>query len=126
MFKSKAVFAIVTLSLLAALLGACAPTGAVSQSEARRIAEEFVKKEATFAFDGIKETLKLTGTLALKGGWELTFEYDSRHGGYGDRTGQVLAQVITRHEAVVTVEAGTITRGIIDEKWDMIKQKTTG
>jgi len=126
MFKSKAVFAIVTLSLLVTLLGACASAGTVSESKARQIAEELVKKAATFAFDGIPETLKLTGTLALKGGWELTFEYDSRHGGYGDRTGQVLTQVITNHEAVVTVEAGTVTRGIIDEKWDMIKQKTTG
>lgn len=126
MVKSKTVLAIVSLSLLVALLGACASAGTISEKEARQTAEEFVKKEATFAFDGMPETLKLTGTLALKGEWEFTFEYNSQQGGYGDRTGQVLTQVITHHEAVVTVEAGEVTRGIIDEKWDMIKQKTTG
>jgi hypothetical protein len=35
----------------------------------------------------------------------------------------MLAQVITPHEAVITVERGEIKSAIMDEKWNMINQK---
>jgi len=97
-----------------------------SREESQQIAEEFVKNSPTFMFDGIEETLKLTETLppvVTLSGWQFAFEFDSRHAGYGDRTGQVLAQVITPHQAVIVVEQGKVTHAVIDEKWDMIKQQ---
>lgn len=99
-----------------------------TQEESQKIAEEFVKKEATFVFDGIPGTLKLTDTTTLKTpyGWQFTFKFDSRQAGYGNRTGQVLAQVITPHTAVVTVIKGEVTRAVMDEKWDMLKQQLLG
>lgn len=99
---------------------------AVSLEESQKIAENFVKNEATFVFDGIPETLKLTATTAVANTpyrWQFTFQFDSRQAGYGDRTGQMLAQVITPHRAVVTVERGKVTGAVMDEKWDMLKQK---
>jgi len=53
-------------------------------------------------------------------------EEESRHSGYGDRTGLALLQVITPHQAVITVEDGDVTEAIIDGKWDMIKQMMLG
>ncbi len=67
-----------------------------------------------------------TQTAGCPSCWEFTFEFDSRHAGYGDRTGQVLAQVITPHRAVVTVEEGEVTSAVMDGKWDMLRQEMIG
>ena len=50
------------------------------------------------------------------------YRFDSRQAGYGDRTGQMLAQVITPHEAYVTVENNVVVSAIMDAKWDMLAQ----
>jgi hypothetical protein len=91
----------------------------------REIAEEFVQKSPTFIYDGMEESLELVETLYpdIENAWTFVYRFESRHAGYGDRTGQMLAQVITPHEAVITVEQGEIKSAIMDEKWDMINQK---
>jgi len=97
----------------------------VSQEESQQIAEDFVRNSPTFQFDGMAETLKLveTQTMRCPYCWTFVFEFESQHAGYGDRTGQMLAQVITPHRAVITLVEGEVTRAIMDEKWDMIEQK---
>jgi hypothetical protein len=55
---------------------------------------------------------------------EEAFEFDSSHAGYGDRTGLTLAEVITPHQAVVTVEQGEVTDAVLDGEWDMLSQET--
>jgi len=105
---------------------AIAPVIEFSQEESQQIAEAFVKSSPTFVFDGIEETLELAETYpptVTLSGWQFVFEFDSRHAGYGDRIGQVLAQVITPHQAVIVVEQGKVTHAVIDEKWDMLQQK---
>ena len=105
---------------------AIAPVIEFSQEESQQIAEAFVKSSPTFVFDGIEETLELAEThppTVTLSGWQFVFEFDSRHAGYGDRIGQVLAQVITPHQAVIVVEQGKVTHAVIDEKWDMLQQK---
>ena len=89
------------------------------------IASNFVKNEATYKFDGIPETFKITGTIPLNCTLcnEFHFEYQSRNSGYGDRKGVVVATVITDHKAKVVVERGTITSAVLDNKWDMKAQK---
>jgi len=98
----------------------------VSEEESREIAEEFVEDSPTFVFDGIEDSLVLTDTLALQGPycWQFSFEFDSSHAGYGDRTGLTLAEVITPHQAVVTVEQGEVTGAVLDGEWDMLSQET--
>lgn len=97
----------------------------MSQEESQRIAEEFMRNSPTFVFDGIKDTLALIDTTALRCPycWQFTFEFESRHAGYGDRTGQALAQVITPHRATITVVQGEIIYAVMDGKWNMIDQK---
>ena len=97
----------------------------VTEEEARQIAENFVKNSPTFVFDGIDSTLIFVETLhpGEEDLWQFDFRFESTHAGYGDRTGQMLAEVITKHEAVVTVENGKVKTAVMDEKWDMINQK---
>ena len=96
-----------------------------SEKQARNLAEEFVRNSPTFVFDGIEESLKLVEMLHpdIENAWTFVFHFDSRHAGYGDRTGQVLAEVITPHEAVITIEEGEIKSAVMDEKWDMLTQQ---
>ena len=100
----------------------------MSKEESQRIAEEFVKNSPTFIFDGIEDTLRLTETLTARCPycWVFVFVFDCSSAGYGDRTGQVLAQVITHHEASIAVEQLTVTSAVMDGKWDMIRQEMTG
>lgn len=107
-----------------------------TEEGSRELAEEFVRNCPTFLFDGMEESLTLKETKALlkehkpgspemlskEHGWAFTFKFESRHDGYGDRSGQVLNQVITPHEAVIMVEAGEVTSAIMDGVWDMINQ----
>ena len=97
----------------------------MSKEESQRIAEEFVKNSPTFIFDGIEDTLRLTESLTARCPycWVFVFIFDCSFAGYGDRTGQATAQVITPHEAVVTVEQLEITSAVMDEQWDVISQE---
>ena len=96
----------------------------MSEEESQSIAEEFVGNSPTFVYDGIEDTLILTDTLTARCPhcWVFIFEFDSSHAGYGDRTGQALAEVITSHQAVIGVEQLEITSAVLDDKWDMVTQ----
>lgn len=88
-------------------------------------ATNFVKNEATYKFDGIPETFKLTGTeTPCPYCWEFIFEYQSRNSGYGDREELVVAPVITNHTARIVMQKGAIQSAVLDNKWDMKSQKS--
>jgi hypothetical protein len=113
----------VLLVILTFTFIACTQSLAGSQEGSQRVAEEFVKLETTFRFDGIPETLEVTSTTSVGNGWKYSIEFDSRHAGYGNRSGQALAEVITHHVAEITVQAGLVTTAIMDGEWDMINQR---
>ncbi len=96
-----------------------------SQEDSQKIAEDFLRGSPTFRFDGIEDTLKLV--LIEAGGkpyrWEFHYAFQSRQAGYGDRSGLILAQVITDHKAQIVVEQGEVVHAVLDGKWDMIRQK---
>jgi len=100
------------------------PLTQMSQQSSQTIAEEFVINSPTFAFDGIRDTLELTETVTADCPycWLFVFESDSRQAGYGNRTGMMLAQVITHHRAVIAVEQHEIMYAVMDDKWDMLTQ----
>ncbi|MBI2868766.1 MAG: hypothetical protein HYX96_02950 [Chloroflexi bacterium] len=128
----RKIFLVLAAAVLLATAAACAGQPGESpasprqytEEESRAVAEDFVKNEATFVFDGMPETLKPVNT-AQDGPqtWTFTYEFSSRHAGYGNRTGQVLAQVITPHQAVVTVERGMVKSAVMDQIWDMLNQE---
>jgi len=100
----------------------------MSEEESQKIAREFLRNSATFVFDGIEDTLRLADTLRARCPycWVCIFEFDSGHPGYADRTGKVLAEVITPHRAVIGVEQLGITSAVMDDKWDMLRHEIIG
>jgi hypothetical protein len=122
MFNVKNIFSLALLIVLTFSGISCSQSQTGSPEESQRVALEFVKQEATYRFDGIPETLKVTSTTSIANGWKYRIEFNSRHAGYGNRSGQVLAEVITPHTAEVTVQAKKVTKAIMDGQWDMISQ----
>lgn len=97
-----------------------------TQEESYEIALEFLKKDPTFAFDGIEESIELIGGSGQTYCGIIIsfyFEFDCKHPGYGNRTGQNLPEVITHHRAEISTESGKITFAVMDYKWDMIEKK---
>jgi len=100
------------------------PAPDVLQAE---LAIDFVKNTPTFAFDGIGNSLTVEDVMILESfpvQYVVTINFESLHGGYGDRTGQYLTQAITPHTIIVTVVDGQITSAIIDDIWDELSQET--
>ncbi|MFQ5950745.1 MAG: hypothetical protein ACE5KH_01510 [Candidatus Geothermarchaeales archaeon] len=115
------------------------PSGHAAE-RAIQIARAFIVEAPTFSFDGIPETLRLVDFYVIESFPEqnplllkeeeappfqyvITFLFESRAAGYGDRTGQVLAQVITLHSARVTVVEDEVVSAILDGQWDELKQE---
>ena len=119
---------IITMSLPALSLYAWQVSYAsISEDEmAVDIALAFLKNGATFKYDGIPGTIVIGETLILESypvQYVVTIEFDSRHGGYGDRTGQILIQVITPHTARITVVSGEVVSATLDGLWDELNQE---
>ncbi len=97
----------------------------LTEAGSQELAGKFVLNSPTFLFDGDLASLELQETLYpdIENAWQFVFSFESAHAGYGDRTGQMLAQVITPHEVVVTVEQGVIVSAIMDNAWNMLEQE---
>lgn len=135
------------MSILCSYRGSAMPERACdSRDAASLVAESFLKTDETYKFDGMKDTLsirvehasslediiapKFAGAVMAPvtlqaGPREYTFKakFDSRHSGYGDRAGKYLAEVITPHEAEITVVNCQVASAIMDGKWDMVGEK---
>lgn len=94
---------------------------------AGRIATDFIRNAPTYRWNGMEGSLE---HLHAKKVGEKTFgvriSFTSAHGGYGDRTGKVVTQVITHHEAIVLVEEGKVIEAVLDGRWDELHQKPLG
>jgi len=132
--KAKLYAGVILIIMASLTFGACSgpeepePTittpAAVTEEESQQKALDYLKNSPTYKFDGMSETVKLTETMVLKcpSCWTFIYTFDSRHGGYGDRTGQMVTQAITPHEAAITVIYGDVTSAVMDGKWDMMMQ----
>ena len=99
--------------------------GDTEEERATALAKEFVLQGPTFSFDGIPDTLAVTDIVIFESfppQYRITMIFESTHAGYGNREGEVLAQVITMHEVVVTVVRDIVISAVIDLKWDEIDQ----
>ncbi len=127
--RSSTVLAlIITMSLPALSLYAWQIGGSkIPEDEpAVNTALTFLRNGATYKFDGIPGTLKVGETLILESypvQYVVIITFDSRHGGYGDRTGQILIQVITPHTARITVVNGEVVSATLDDVWDELNQE---
>jgi ribosomal protein S12 len=119
---------IVAFAASAVVLNAYVPeNGIISDEEAETlIAQHFILNAPTYAFDGIDGTLRVVETMSLES-WPVQYivvlSFESSHAGYGDRTGEVLAQVVTTHVATVKVVNGEVVQAIIDDIWNELDQR---
>ncbi len=102
-----------------------APAGGhYTATSALTTAEQFVKGEATYRYDGDAATLKVALSQTLSGDtYVVVADFTSRAAGYGDRSAMMSAQVLTPHRAVITVSEGIVVSAIMDSQWDMMTQK---
>ena len=103
-----------------------------TMEESKQIAMDWIKNESpTYKFDGSKLNLKSseeTGGEDCADCFSFIFEFESSHGGYGDRSDKMVTQVITPHEMVVGVEHGEVVSAVTDGNFDemsgdMMKQE---
>ena len=101
------------------------PMQEMTEQMAQERAGEFVTDSPTYQFDGMEDTFEYVETRDAAGDyvWTFVFRFDSSGAGYGDRSGQAVAEVITPHTAVVTVDSMEVTSAVLDGKWDMLAQE---
>jgi len=128
--KKSFIATVIALVILPVLATACTTQvsgdqNTLTEAEAQQQAERFLKDSPTFVFDGIESSLKLSEVLYpdIENAWTFVFEFECRQAGYGDRSGQVLLQVITPHEAMITIEQGAVKTALLDSRWDMKTQQ---
>jgi hypothetical protein len=92
----------------------------VMQNDKLTMAKQFVMEDATFQFDGMVDTV--TGSLDESTGIA-TVEFTSRTAGYGNRSGLIVAEVLTPHTAVIRISDNQVISAVMDEKWDMLTKK---
>ncbi len=76
-----------------------------------RIARNWVETQSpTFLFDGIPDTLVEVSSDFSGMNPVFSFNFTSRHGGYGNRSGQILTEALTPHttEVVVDFKSGMV------------------
>jgi len=103
--------------------GLIMPEETTTEQQSKETAESFAETSSTYQFDG--SGLELTSSQALdcENCYEFSFGFTSSAAGYGDRTGMMLAQVITPHKAIITVKEGNVDSAVLDGKWDMVRQE---
>ncbi len=90
------------------------------------IAEAFVRRSATFRFDGMAESLRLESVRSLAACpqcYEYVLAFESRYPGFGDRTGLGLTAAPTAHRATIVLRDRRVVSGVLDGAWDMKQQR---
>jgi hypothetical protein len=99
--------------------------GQYTADNAITAARQFVNAENTYKFDGMAETMSVKMNKTISSGiYEIIAEFTSRHAGFGDRADKMVAEMLTPHTAVITVENGAVASAVMDGQWDMIAQKS--
>jgi len=92
--------------------------------EAEEIVETWIETSPTYSYDGFD--LKLEDHKVLETFPEqhfLNYTFTSRHGGYGNRTDQVVTEALTPHSIEIVVSEGEVRSAVIDGEWDEIAQR---
>jgi len=92
--------------------------------ESREIAEDWiVNNSPTYVFDGFDLMLEREEEMVEGMLYSFVFSFESRYAGYGDRTDEMLAQVITPHTIEVIVGEGEVISAVTDLAYDEMKEE---
>ena len=119
------------MSLIAGLVltsaGCASALGETNQSPLSNVADNFIRNSSTFKFDGYANSVKISNPVQKPGGTvEYTVEYQTGQPGHGDRSGQMLPQLVTNHTAIIDVRDSTVATAVCDDEWDIKADKMTG
>jgi hypothetical protein len=96
-------------------------TGCAANNFSAELTEEWIKTTPTYAFDG--RDLELLDH-AIEGKTQIfIYRFTSTQGGYGDRSEEMTAQMLTDHTIEIIIENGNIVSAIIDGMWDELQQE---
>jgi len=121
-----AVSLVFALILFAVKGPSCVPnigrTAACSLEQASAMSLSLIKSSPTFAYDGIKDSIKQVKVESSDNGQtlKLLYVFKTAHPGHGDRSGEVLAQVVTEHTAQITLSKCKITSAVCDKTWNLL------
>ena len=96
------------------------------EEKAIEIAQKFVRSSPTYSFDGIEGTLDLISVDAMESlpvQYNIKVAFESSQGGFGNRDGQMLTQVITPHVMSVLVTDGKVISAVTDDTWDELNHQ---
>jgi hypothetical protein len=93
------------------------------EDEAAGVAVKWIEGAPTFSFDGVAgsinvDSVTLAQTFAPPSFYIVELSFDCSHGGYGDRSGEMVLQVIEHHTATIHVTDGAVTLAVLDNVWD--------
>jgi hypothetical protein len=95
----------------------------ISENEAKVIAEEWIMNAPTYSFDGSNLAFEdYHSNTEYPSQHTLTYTFTSSHGGYGNRTDQMVTQVVTNHTIEMTLYDSNVGFVIIDGVWDEREQ----
>ncbi len=98
-----------------------------SLEESRNIAESWIKeKSPTYVHDGFDLILVSEKEIVSRLVYSHLYSFQSRSAGYGDRSDEMSAQVITLHEIEIIVESGEVISAITDDVYDEINREMIG
>jgi hypothetical protein len=95
------------------------------KNDALGVAQRYIATSPTFTFDGDINTLDTEYVGVLESSppqYLIKISFDSAHGGFGNREGQMLTQAITPHKMEIIVSEGNVISAITDETWDEMKE----
>lgn len=93
----------------------------LGREDAKEFATEWVKNTPTFAYDG--RNLKLIEHTSIDNQHTISYEFESTHGGYGNRSGEIITQVVTPHMMVLELTGAQVTGAVIDGRYDVLTQQ---
>lgn len=98
---------------------ALAPT----EDERKEIASEWIMNAPTYSFDGSDlEFVNYQVSDENPREAMLNYTFISNHGGYGNRSDQMIIQVITEHNIEIVLYNRNVNSAIIDGVWDEMNQ----
>jgi hypothetical protein len=102
-------------------------TKTLDESQIKTLAESWVKGAPTYTYDG--SDLRFVNYVQQESfpvRHVLTYNFTSGHAGYGNRSDQVTAPVITDHTVQIVIIDGTVDSAVIDGTWDETGQFLIG
>ena len=93
-----------------------------NEALAQKMAQNWIMiNSTTYKYDGSDIKLRQNKLLDCDFCYEFMFDFKSSHAGYGDRGGQILAQVLTPHIIIIDVQNCNVVKAINDGRYDEIK-----